>query len=212
MKRLLSLIITFLLIFPAFAQINREEVPVVPNNRIGVRGGLNYSKIDADLGGNTEALQGIHGGIFYQKFFSPKFSVQPEIQYSGEGWDKDGVEHRVNNLALAIIGKFYLFQGLNLNGGVQPALQFNSELDNTSSNISITDRLSRFNISAIFGVGYDLPFGLMIGSRYLQGLIDINDGLNPNTKDNEIKTRTIQIYIGYAFRLPKTDRRGLGSR
>lgn len=202
MKRLLSLFILLTGAFSAYCQFDEIESTIVPNSVIGVRGGLNFSKIDADLGGNTTARRGIHAGIFYQQFFSDKFSIQPELHYSGEGWDADGVDYQIKYLALAVVGKFYLIRGLNFNGGLQPAYQLSTSYDNTSSTVAIDDRITKTNLSVIFGLGYDFGFGLRFGGRYLQGLIDINDGLQVNTKDNEIKTRSIQIYIGYGFSLP----------
>lgn len=210
MKRLLSLFIMFFLVFPAYSQIDETEDLVDPNSRIGVRGGLNYSKIDADLGGNTTALRSIHIGIFYQKFFTPSFSFQPEIQYSVEGWENDGVEYRVTYLALPLVGKYYMIRGFNLMGGIQPALQLSTEYDNTTNSIDIDDKISRTNLSVLFGVGYDFDFGLRFGGRYMQGLLDVNDGLQVGTKDNEIKTRSIQVFIGYSFPLPKSGRPGYG--
>lgn len=211
MKSLLSLIIAFLLSIPLYSQIDETADPVVPNSRLGVRGGLNFAKVDADLGGNTEALQGIHTGIFYQKFFSPSFSLQPEIQYSQEGWEDTGAEYEINYIGLAIVGKYYMFQGLNLQAGVQPELKISSQVDNNLINISLDDDIANFNLHAVFGVGYDFGFGLNIGGRYLQGLLDVNEDYQAvSTKDNEIKLRNIQVYVGYSIPLPKSRRAGFG--
>lgn len=211
MKKTFIVIFTSL-IFTHFvgAQTIEEEFPA---DRLGIRGGYNFSKIDSDLGANTVRRRSIHAGIFYQRFLSNNFVLQPELQYSSEGWIKESSsgdadsEAKLYFINFTLAGKFFLLRGFNMQAGIQPALLLDSSEEGSVGTFSLDDRLKRFNLGAVFGIGYDFGFGLGVGGRYVQGLIDINDGYNPGSFNGEIKTTTFQLYVAYSFALPGSDER-----
>lgn len=211
MKKTFIIIFT-LLILPQFVGAQTVEQDF-PDDRLGIRGGYNFSKIDSDLGSNTVRRKSLHLGIFYQYFLSDNFSLQPEVQYSSEGWikefasspDKEAKLHFVN---LTLAGKFYFWKDLNFQAGIQPAFLLDGSEEEAGTNpVGLDQHLHRFNLGAVFGIGYDFGFGLRLGGRYVQGLIDINDGFRSGSFNDEIKTTTFQAYIGYSFGLSRSDQR-----
>lgn len=205
-----NLIFTIILLMSAglvSAQINRETELLLPNSQLGVQLGYNFAKIDSDLGANTVRRRAMHFSVFYQSYLSEKFALQPELQFSSEGWHDDEREATLKFLNLNMVGKYMIAGGLNLNGGIQAGLLLDATIEGNDlvQTYAIEENLKRFNVGAIFGLGYDFGFGLRLGGRYIQGLIDINDGLPVNSKDSEIKTTNFQVYIGYGFKLPKGD-------
>lgn len=209
MKKIFIVIFTSLL-FTHFvgAQTIEEDFP---DDRIGLRGGYNFSKIDSDLGANTVRRKSINAGIFYQRFLSNNFVLQPELQYSSEGWIKENSsgdtesEAKLYFVNMTLVGKFFLLKGFNMQAGIQPALLLDGSEESVGTPFALDERLKRFNLGAVFGIAYDFGFGLSLGGRYMQGLIDINDGYNPGSYNGEIKTTTFQLYAGYSFALPGSD-------
>lgn len=184
---------------------------VLPDDRLGIRGGFNFSKIDSDLGANTVRRRSIHAGVFYQRYLSRKFALQPELQYSSEGWIKqDGsgdTEAKLHFAYFTLVGKFFLLRGLNFQAGIQPGFLLDG-VEEGISTYDIDEELKRFNVGAVFGIGYDFGFGLKLGGRYVQGLDDINKGgYNASSRDNEIKTTSFQLYVGYSFQLSLSEKR-----
>jgi hypothetical protein len=208
MKKTFIIIFTSL-IFTHFVGAQTIEQDF-PDDRLGIRGGYNFSKIDSDLGANTVRRKSIHAGIFYQYNLSNNFALQPELQYSSEGWIKESgsgdTEAKLHFANITLVGKFFLLKGLNFQAGIQPALLIDGSEEGVGT-FAIDERLKRFNLGAVFGIGYDFGFGLRLGGRYVQGLIDINDGYNASSTSNEIKTTTFQVYVGYSFALSKSDER-----
>lgn len=194
------------------AQINQDEEFMKPANGIGVRGGMNFSKIDSDLGANTVRTKTYHAGVFFQYNFSEFFAIQPEIQWSKEGWiyeDPTGDRTTtLNYLNLTTVAKAYITSGLNFQAGLANNLLIDAsdELP-TGKTHDASHYFKRYNLGAVFGIAFDTPFGLRLGGRYVQGLININkemgDGYPASTKDNEIKTTNFQLFIGYSFSLPQ---------
>jgi len=55
-------------------------------SRFGIKGGLNYSTIVGDLTEGINPRLSGHAGVFVRLEFSDKFSIQPELLYSSQGF------------------------------------------------------------------------------------------------------------------------------
>lgn len=183
-----------------------KEDSTIPRNRVGIRGGLNFSKIDSDLGANTIRRRDFHMGAFYQKFLSRRLAIQPELQYSDEGWIRElptgDVPANLHYGHALLVAKYYPFDGFNLQGGISLSLLIDATEENLDL-LALDRRLDRFNTGIVFGAGFDTPFGVSLGARYVNGIIDINEGYNASTVDDKIRTNNFQVYIGYALRLSR---------
>lgn len=174
---------------------------------IGLKGGLNLSKLDISQGvSNVDNRTGFHGGAF-ALFKLTAFAIQPEILFS-----KQGSSYKVNTTSyeanydyinVPIMLKFYLPAGLNLQAGPQFGFLSSSELINTVTGVKDPQDAAKLfsqesDIAVSLGLGWDLPFGLTLDARYNIGLSDIT--VTPSTNPADVvdfKNKVIQISLGY---------------
>ena len=82
------------------------------------------------------------------------------------------------------MGKIYLFKILSFELGPQFAFKVNDNVD--------TGDVETFDMQAAGGLGINLPFGLSIETRYVQGFNDI-------IKNTDAKNQVIQVGAGFKF-------------
>jgi hypothetical protein len=206
MKKLSTLFLSIILF--GVANLASGQVQVA----LGLKGGLNLSKIDFSQGAsNIDNRTGFHGGAF-ALFKLTKIGIQPEILFSKQGAsytvNTDNFEANFDYINVPIILKLYLAAGLNLQAGPQFGFLSTSELINTTTNVtdpqdakSLFDKKS--DLSIALGAGWDLPFGLTIDARYNIGVSDVK--LSPTSSTPvDIKNKVIQVSLGYKlFKLGK---------
>lgn len=156
---------------------------------IGLKAGANFANTDIE---NSESITAFHGGA-YGLIKLANIGIQPEVL-----WSKQGSEFTVDNVTdeidftyvnIPVMVKFYLPLGLNLQAGPQFGVLTNAEQEDED----VSELFKESDLSAVFGAGWDAPFGLQLSARYVLGLSDIND-----IDGNEaIKNRTFQLAVGY---------------
>ena len=154
---------------------------------IGIKGGLNFSKVNVDSAFSISSKTGFHGGAFALFKFS-KIGIQPEIIFSQQGSKINLSEWETSYINIPILIKFYILAGLNLQAG--PQFGFVNKAKLSGSNIK--DSLKTADISAALGIGWDAPFGMIFNARYNLGLTDIND----NLINQKVKNQVFQISAG----------------
>lgn len=174
---------------------------------IGVKGGLNFAKVDVD-NVSTDGRTGFHGGAFVL-FKVSKIGIQPELIFSKQGSsfkaNTQDLKANYDYINIPIILKLYTVAGINLQVGPQFGFVTKAEQDvldvnNVKTTADVKDQLKGSDISAAIGVGWDLPFGLTIDARYNLGLSKINDG----SGSPEAKNQVFQVSAGYKlFKLGK---------
>ena len=176
---------------PAMAQVDFS---------LGIKGGLNFAKIDASDPGTTyDNRTGYHFGAFGLFKFS-KIGIQPEILFSQQGSkvkvNTGDFDANFSYINIPIIVKLYTVAGLNLQAGPQFGFLSKAEVEDTD----VKNGLKNSDISLALGVGWDLPFGLSIDARYNLGLSDINDDYS----SDQVKNQVWQISAGFKlFRFGK---------
>ena len=173
------------------------------NIRFGLKGGLNFASISTNIG-STDGTTGFHAGTYLTIKIS-KFAIQPEALFSIQG--ADGSELRYVNIP--IMAKFYLISGLHIEAGPQFGILVDGEEINTidaAGNIIALDAKDAYKTSDLglaIGAGFDLPFGLGIGARYVIGLNDINEQITfgPSIPDiPEFKNNVFMVSVWYALK------------
>lgn len=183
MKRITILLLAILLTTAAQAQL-----------RIGFKGGANYSNLSGDLGTDDiyNSRLGLHGGVMLNFNLLDRFaSIQPEILYSGKGYE-------FNNEEYLFMGTTYRNEGrvsynyvdvpvlFKINAG---ALMFEfgpqasyllsvrndynetvtigtTPIASTTVTDTNTEGLNRFELGYAAGVGFQAQNGVMLGLRY----------------------------------------------
>jgi hypothetical protein len=180
MKKLLVLLLVV-----GFAVQANAQVQVA----LGLKAGVNISKFDAE---GAENYTGIHGGAF-ALFKLTKIGIQPELLFSQQGMKFKNVTtetYKTSYVNIPVMIKLYLVAGLNIQAG--PQFGFLTAAD-AKADGDFKDKLKSSDISANIGLGWDLPFGLMIDARYNLGLSDVSD----SPEYDDLKSRVIQVSVGY---------------
>ncbi len=203
MKKLLTVILVI------GSLIIAEESFAQAGIRLGVKGGLNFADYKTEF--NSDGSTGYHFGAF-ATIKATKIAVQPEVLFSTQSAEIDFAtarqEFKSSYVNVPVLVKFYLVQGLNIYAGPQlgfATLQEATDLTNNNKE-DLKSELRDTDMSAVFGLGVDLPFGLGIEARYNLGLSDISDEYDwdiNTTGNEELKNQVFQVSLSYA--LIKTD-------
>jgi hypothetical protein len=168
------------------------------NINFGAKAGLNFSSISGD---NTRELDiGIttdfNFGVVAEIPISEKFSFQPELMYSGQGYAGEGAGEVIalNYLNIPLMGKYYLTKGFSLEAG--PQIGFLLSAKNKDTDTDVKSAFNTVDFGVNFGLGYKFGNGLNFGARYNLGLSDIN---NINGLTDKNKNGVVQLSVGYFF-------------
>ena len=213
MKKLL-----FVVAFAAigFTSVNAQEV------KFGAKAGVNFASVTGDLE-NVDGKVAFHIGGVAEIMISDKFSVQPELMYSAQGYKgeesgseeiagetysyKEEVTGKLDYIILPIMAKYYVAEGFSIEAGPQVGFLLNAEEDydytetfmgetsSESGTEDMKDYMSSIDFGVNFGLGYKMESGLNFGARYNLGLSNVYDGEG----DYEIKNGVIQVSVGYMF-------------
>ena len=183
MKKILLLAVVTVL---GFTSVNAQEI------KFGVKGGLNFATIGGDNTKDTDLVTACNFGVMSEIPISEKFSFQPEVMYSGQGYSFNDNTIALSYLNIPLMGKYYVTKGLSVEAGPQIGFL----LDAKNEKINVKDSFNTFDFGVNFGLGYKLDNGLNFGARYNLGLTDINNVANSSSKN---QNRTIQISVGYFF-------------
>lgn len=168
------------------ANVNAQEI------KFGAKGGLNFASISGDNTGDIETVTAFNFGLLAEIPLTEKFSFQPELMYSGQGYSFNDDTVALNYLNIPLMGKYYLTKGLSLEAGPQVGFLLSAKNDDTD----VKDSFNTVDFGVNFGLGYKLDNGLNFGARYNLGLSDINniDGFNGKSKNG-----VFQLSVGYFF-------------
>lgn len=186
-----SLFIT--LITLASFSVNAQDI------HFGVKAGLNL----ASLGGDAEvdSRTSFHIGGLAEIKVSEKFSVQPELLYSAQGAVAEGnsdIVTQLDYINLPVFAKFYVAEGLSLEGGPQVGFAINRNVDADGEDVDADDAYKPIDFGVGIGASYKLEQGLFFSARYNLGLSNIleEEVFGP---DAEAFNNVIQFSVGYSF-------------
>ena len=149
----------------------------------GIRAGANFSDISGS-GLDTEVKTGLYVGAFKEiPLIKDLIFVQPEIQYSQEGFETSAKDFKIDYITVPLMAKGYLLKLLSFETGPQFAFPVSDNLDKYDTEGFVTNWA--------FGMSINLPFHLSINARYVTGLSDTMDSFDS-------KTQVFQV--GGAFR------------
>jgi hypothetical protein len=165
----------------------------------GIKAGANYSDY-SNAGFATEGLVGFHAGALVNFKITDHLSVQEEFLFSSQGAKvKDGTifggeDIKVNYMTVPFLVKYKTKFGLYLEAGPQVGFRINEDIKNTQ----IGEFAKKMDLAAAGGLGYQTPFGLGFGVRYIYGLSTVGDFNYSNIK-TDFKTNVAQASIFYIF-------------
>lgn len=168
------------------ANVSAQEV------QIGVKGGLNFANVSGDNASDRDMVTAFNVGLMAEIPLTEKFSFQPELLYSGQGYSFDDHTIALNYLNVPLMGKYYLTKGFSLEAGPQIGFLLSAK----NEDIDVKDVFKTVDFGVNLGLGYKLDNGLNFGTRYNLGLSNINNFEGSNAK---FKNGVIQVSVGYFF-------------
>ena len=211
MKKLLFLTAIAVLTFNS--SIAQEDTSSDEGISFGVKVGGNISNTsngkEISDDGSTDNRYGFNVGAVVHIPISEKFSLQPEVVYSQQGFtysfefdlDLFGVSdivYRLDYINIPIMASYQVVKGLTLQAGPQVGFNINAEV--YSSDIDLDDgfNLSESTNTVDFGAGlgaqYELDFGLFFQARYVWGFSNYVD-----SEDADSSNRVGSLSVGYFF-------------
>lgn len=191
---------TFLIIaLSVFSFANAQKTKQDEGIKIGIKGGLNVSNFVGDIEDNS-IRTGVHVGLLAEIIVSEKFSIQPELLYSGQGFSDNGVigysRYKFDYINLPVLAKFYLTKSISLETGPQVGFLISSKNKTDLTNFSVKKQ-STIDFGLNLGAGYELKNNVFFQARYNLGLTNVND--NPASSAVKYTNSVIQFSVGYLF-------------
>src|SRR5690606_10240792 len=131
--------------------------------QFGVKGGVNLANITSDDLGDSDQLTSFHLGLFMEIPVSERFSFQPEVLYSGQGFSafNKEAEYKMDYIQVPLMAKVYIVKGLYAEAGPQFGFKVKEEIDykpgSEGGEIEInTDDsyIKNFDTNLALGAGY----------------------------------------------------------
>lgn len=163
-------------------------VGAIQAQKVGVRAGLNIANVSGSDVVENKSLIGLHVGVFKEITIVPEiFFLQPELQYSMQGYKIEEEDFSLGYFNIPLLGKVYIAKVLSVEAGPQIGFKVNDNLEG-----DLADNIKTFETSFVGGLGYNFPLGLSINARYGLGLTDI-------VKDSNVKNSVFQIGAAFKF-------------
>ncbi|MBU3025230.1 porin family protein [Zobellia galactanivorans] len=195
MKKYVFLIIGFTMTSLVSAQAWSDEF------QFGVKGGVNMATVSGENFDSPDGRASFYAGVLAEAPISDRFSIQPEVFYSRQGFDIDGsaatpdAEFQIDYIQVPLMMKIYLLDGLNIQAGPQFGFKVNEELDfspSDSENEFDSDSLRDFDLQLTSGLEYKLLESLFVQVRYTYGLSEL-------IEDVDVHNSVFSAGIGYMF-------------
>ena len=181
--------------------------------QFGVKGGVNLSTVRGDDIGEKNELTSFHLGLFMEIPISERFSFQPEVLYSGQGYNMTDnnafigeVDYKLDYIQVPLMAKVYIIKGFYAEAGPQFGFKVKEEIDFKSGSddndiiINSEDsQIKGFDTSLALGTGYKFDNGLSLSARYTHGLTSIFKDDAPLIGNADVKNSVWQFGVGFSF-------------
>lgn len=193
-KLILSGLFTVMSIFYVQAQANSDLI------QWGVRAGVNFANVSSDQI-SPDARTGFYAGILAEVPLNERFSIQPGLYYSQQGFKLSmlGIDgtYKLDYIQIPVLFKAFIIKGLNVQVGPQLGFNINNELtlDSTMGSGSIdssNDQIKDIDFDLVAGIGYKFDNGFFIQGHY-------NYGITKLTEEGDAHTSLFQVGVGYMF-------------
>lgn len=159
----------------------------------GIKAGLNFSSLtDAS---NLDNRTGFVGGIFTGFKLSKKVGLQADLLYSQQGADLDLGKFDLDYINVPVVFKFYPVKRFHLHLGPQFGFLINDDTTIVVDEIVRDFKVNDFDFAGVFGIGFDLPFGIRLDGRYIFGLTEVPASTFFNNSRNQTFTLTAGISL-----------------
>lgn len=162
--------------------------------RFGVKAGPNFSNFNGGVDGiDYSGRTGFHAGALVQLKLLENFAVQPELLYSSQGADVEGVgDFNLDYVSVPVLAKFYVISD-KLSIDVGPQFSFLVDDSKTVFNeLSGSESGESFDFALAGGLGVNLHRNIWVQARYTIGLTEA-------TSNAEVKNAVFQVSAAFVF-------------
>jgi hypothetical protein len=194
MKRIFVVLFVSCSLLTVHAQKSKREEGI----KLGIKGGLNVSNLMGDVD-DVAIRTSVHVGLLAEIIVTDKFSIQPELLYSGQGatvTSTGGGRLKYDYINLPVLAKFPVASGLSIEAGPQLGFLVSAKYKTNDSNKTVEDtKKLDFGLGA--GLEYELKSGVIFQGRYNLGLTNVGGDLVSDNK--RASNSVIQVSVGYLF-------------
>ena len=185
--------------------------------QLGIKGGLNSSTISGDDLGDLDSRTSFNAGLVAEIPLTERLSFQPEVLYSGQGFDvreidqdnivdtDENIEYQLDYIQVPLLLKAYIVKGLSVEAGPQFGFKIHEEFDyqpnSDGGDIEIDSDdsyVKDFDTSIALGAAYKFDNGFFLSGRYNLGVTDIFEDGTP-FEGVDAKNNVWQFGIGFMF-------------
>jgi len=162
--------------------------------KFGVKAGPNFANFSGGVSGiDYTSRTSFHAGAFLQIKPVDNFALQPEILYSSQGADVEGVgDFKLDYISVPIMARFFVVTDrLSIDAGPQ----FSFLVDDAElvfDEVAGDADSESFDFAVAGGVTLNVVGGLFVSGRYSIGLTEAS-------KEAEVKNAVFQLSLGYTF-------------
>jgi hypothetical protein len=191
MKKII-IIIMIISYSTTIAQKSKKDEGII----FGIKGGLNVSNFIGEMKDNTIRTS-VNLGFFSEIMFSDRFSIQPEILYSGQGYSGRTLpgfsRSKYDYINIPVLAKIYVVERISVEAGPQIGFLLSAKERTDNDNTTIKDQ-KKVDFGLNLGLAYDLKNGVFFQTRYNLGLSNINSG--PDANARKYTNSVIQLSVG----------------
>lgn len=178
-KIFLAVLFINLGIFSGFAQVGSGPV------QWGVKGGVNFANITGDDLDDVQSKTDFHAGLLTEIPVNERFSVQPELLYSRQGFkvadnEYGKAKYNIQYIQVPVLLKAYLLRGLNIHAGPQIGFNVHEDFEydtrwGSGSEDTSDSKIKDIDFDIAAGLGYKFDGGLFVYFRYNYGITKLLD-------------------------------------
>jgi hypothetical protein len=183
------------------ALVVNTSLLIAQDAKLGVKGGVNLSKLTNQGSSNPDWRVGFNLGLLSHIHLTPAFSLQPEVMYSSQGAKYDignssDYKLKLNYIDIPVLLQYNFDNGFRLQGGPQIGflIDVSDKLGNAEPNLVSKDDYKTIDISLPLGLSYLGYSGFGVDARYNLGLTNVVEGSTTN-----IRNSVFQLGVFYLF-------------
>ncbi len=153
--------------------------------RLGLKAGPNFANFSGGISDlNYSGRTSLHAGAIAEIGLTSKFALQPELLYSSQGADVDGLgDFNLDYVSVPVLAKIYIMSDkLSLDVGPQFSFLV-EEAREAYENES-------FDFAVAGGLSLHLTKSIFVQARYTAGLTEAS-------REAEVKNSVVQLSVGY---------------
>lgn len=200
----LSMIVTY-------AQSYRYRPTTEPEGvRFGIKGGVNLANVIVSPrpGNLVNGRTDFHAGLFADIPVAEKFSIQPELLYSRQGFRVlNGIGSvTMNTISVPVLAKIHVTPNVSIVAGPQVSYLANARIGlNSWFAINYDNAFQKVGIDGVAGLEFEAG-NFVVGGRYNYGFNNLNKDFkfskNSDMSFNDLvqlRNSTVQLSVGYKF-------------